>query len=103
MQIDGKCAGHCIVQKKYFFGTGGKSEYFQADLLTVQDYYPFGMLMLDRIIGGGTNTPCVVVDGATTVNDHQLSVKLELSKGEGQPKMLFLIIKMRLKRQLSNK
>ncbi|WP_290708558.1 TIGR02594 family protein, partial [Flavihumibacter sp. CACIAM 22H1] len=61
----------------------GIYDYFQAEVVSASDYYPFGMLMPGRQVGMGINIPGGEVSGTTEVNGYQLPVDLVLSSRSG--------------------
>ncbi|HQD10967.1 MAG TPA: hypothetical protein PLQ65_14955, partial [Flavihumibacter sp.] len=51
---------------------GTNIDYYSADVMTVSDYYPFGMLMPGRQFGQGVNIPGVSTTGNTPVNGYSV-------------------------------
>lgn len=64
-------------------GSSGNVEYFQAEVVSASDYYPFGMLMPGRQVGMGLNIPGGEVTGTTEVNGYEVPVDLVLSSRTG--------------------
>lgn len=61
----------------------GVLDYFQAEVISASDYYPFGMLMPGRQVGMGLNIPGGEVSGTTEVNGYTVPVDLVLSSRGG--------------------
>lgn len=61
----------------------GVLDYFQAEVVSANDYYPFGMLMPGRQVGMGLNIPGGEVTGTTEVNGYTVPVDLVLSSRSG--------------------
>jgi len=69
------------VSDKKFGHNGGSGivDYYDADVLTASDYYPFGMLMPGRQFGQGENFRGVLVNGTTTVNGYTIPIDLSIT------------------------
>lgn len=58
---------------------GTNIDYYSADVMTVSDYYPFGMLMPGRQFGQGVNIPGVSTTGNTPVNGYSVPADMTVT------------------------
>ncbi|HQD10741.1 MAG TPA: hypothetical protein PLQ65_13810, partial [Flavihumibacter sp.] len=58
-------------------------DYYNADVVTVSDYYPFGMLMPGRQLGQGVNIPGVSSTGTTQVNGYNVPADMSVASRSG--------------------
>lgn len=73
-----------ISDKKVAHSSNGTDvDYYEADVVTASDYYPFGMLMPGRQMNQGVNIPGATVTGNTVVNGYTVPVDLTLATRTG--------------------
>ncbi|WP_290793195.1 RHS repeat-associated core domain-containing protein [Flavihumibacter sp. UBA7668] len=73
-----------ISDRKVGFSTNGTDiDYYEADVVTASDYYPFGMLMPGRQFGQGLNIAGGEFTETTEVNGYQVPVDLVLNTRSG--------------------
>ncbi|GAO44442.1 hypothetical protein FPE01S_03_04790 [Flavihumibacter petaseus NBRC 106054] len=73
-----------VSDKKMQHSTDGThSDYFEAELVTASDYYPFGMLMPGRQFGQGINIPGSTSSGNSNVNGYSVPTDLTVSSRSG--------------------